>query len=369
MNLQVKGDRVDGMTCVVGAGVSGPSPAHSLIDVWKFKRAVSTIKELDREQFGCSTEDISSADIRCEDERYVPPHVAIANAIAAALPDPLCQQLTTADLVSTAPIPCYQDLMEKERKSNLESMKHVQYIRRKYPKYRNAEVNYLTKESVEEESTNISENEVVMNVVLYHPKRDLKAQEYLVLGSQYLTELKDKFSCSAGQFSEEVGSNGFFFIEDCFYSDTRFSGGIDCATPIRRWMESGESSYWSLRLIQSKKMESTKFEDLQIEINKRYLYCHGNCCEHHISFTVLRALSGNDRIGVYPKQVFQSKVRQNKCLVCNRFCAKYVTFSDSFAQEDPFYYCEHCFRAAHYDPEGRLIHRDFKVLALCDREK
>lgn len=45
--------------------------------------------------------------------------------------------------------------------------------------------------------------ELILNVSIYHPYNGKKVQEFVVLGSQYLTELKDQIYCICDQLDSK----------------------------------------------------------------------------------------------------------------------------------------------------------------------
>lgn len=74
-------------------------------------------------------------------------------------------------------------------------------------------------------------DEIVLRVAVYHHRRNIKFQEFLVLGSQPLTALKDVISCESDRDDMIEASNpclgSFFFIHDTFYVDTRDPRNVD----------------------------------------------------------------------------------------------------------------------------------------------
>jgi snRNA-activating protein complex subunit 3 len=64
---------------------------------------------------------------------------------------------------------------------------------------------------------------------------------------------------------------------------------------------------------------------------------------------------------LYPIHVFQSKIRRKKCKICDIYPAKYITFGDKLAPENPYYYCEYCYDLFHYDKEGKILYTDYSV--------
>lgn len=50
-------------------------------------------------------------------------------------------------------------------------------------------------------------------------------------------------------------------------------------------------------------------------------------------------------------------------------CAcRYVTYDDKLSSENPFFYCEQCYRPLHYSLNNELLYDDFRVYSygtLC----
>ncbi|KAK9265502.1 hypothetical protein L1049_001740 [Liquidambar formosana] len=67
-----------------------------------------------------------------------------------------------------------------------------------------------------------------------------KTQEFLVLGQQTLTELRDNIYCLSDQIMQKAGQHdpsGYFLIEDVFYNDLRDPSAIDYSEPIFDWLK------------------------------------------------------------------------------------------------------------------------------------
>uniref|UniRef100_A0A182TB64 snRNA-activating protein complex subunit 3 n=1 Tax=Anopheles maculatus TaxID=74869 RepID=A0A182TB64_9DIPT len=124
-----------------------------------------------------------------------------------------------------------------------------------------------------------------------HPKFH---QEFYVLSSQYLTELKDKIfcHCDSGPFyeisenrtaetTESVPKSGFFFIHDTFYNDFRDDANHDYSAVIQKWAER-QSLIGELK---SKRMEDTRFGDLKFRLgypqnSNRHIFDPAYICEN-----------------------------------------------------------------------------------------
>lgn len=152
-------------------------------------------------------------------------------------------------------------------------------------------------------TTSIQDLEIYSEIVLtvrfhapfrYTPDRRVHPpnfhQQFLVLGSQFLTELRDKIfcRCNFGPFKdisespfdlpdeeqvdekplqdEELSDPGFFFIHDTFYNDHRLQNH-DYSQVIIDWSKKHLLS----ANFKSQMMKETKFEDLSLRIGHPYV--------------------------------------------------------------------------------------------------
>jgi len=90
----------------------------------------------------------------------------------------------------------------------------------------------------------IKEN-IVLSVAIFHSnkssERFTKSHEFLVLGEQYLSELKDCLYCLMDK--SLIGptiKNSFFFIEGAFYDNTRHNPTHRISQPIVDWSRENE---------------------------------------------------------------------------------------------------------------------------------
>jgi snRNA-activating protein complex subunit 3 len=131
-----------------------------------------------------------------------------------------------------AQIPTLAEI-EKSLEADLESLAQKEIKREpSKSKSRRKEVNYITDfmcTTAEMDATPepIDENEIVISIGVYHPQRQNKMQEFLVLGSQYLTALRDRIYCiNDSIFDGSQIKSGYFFFENVFYDDMRSSNAI-----------------------------------------------------------------------------------------------------------------------------------------------
>uniref|UniRef100_A0A2N9IJX5 snRNA-activating protein complex subunit n=1 Tax=Fagus sylvatica TaxID=28930 RepID=A0A2N9IJX5_FAGSY len=234
--------------------------------------------------------------------------------------------------------------------------------------------------------------EVVLSVEVYHNSRKwVKTQEFLVLGRQTLTELRDKIYCLTDQVMQKAGQHdpsGYFLIEDVFCNDLREPSAIDYSEPIFDWLRSsrdealkkweciitgelqqkqkaivGDVTGMRLPHFKAVKMHLTRFCDLRFQLGAGYLYCHQGDCKHTIVIRDMRLIHPEDmhnRAG-YPIAIFQLKFRVQKCDVCKIYRATKVTVDDKWAQKNPCYFCKDCYFLLHYGKDESLLYSDFSV--------
>lgn len=220
-------------------------------------------------------------------------------------------------------------------------------------------------------------DEALLHVAIYHPVRNTKVKEFIVLGSQKLTELRDCIDCSTdAALLSHVSlytNSGYFFIENTFYNDMRHENNIDYSENIITWLKSFdnlEGSNSNKINYSSRRMEDVCFYDLSIRLNEPYIYCHNGNCMHYIVFTEMRLINEKEdvmNIHAYPIRSFQAKPKRRKCGVCEIYQAKYITYKDKHTSDDPSFFCDSCYRQFHYDHTGHLLYGDYEVFEYrCD---
>lgn len=223
----------------------------------------------------------------------------------------------------------------------------------------------------------VDETEVLMSVMVCRPSHGYVKRcmikggvKFNVLGTQKLTELRDKISCVAdimvpGDFSsnpmapadiraKDLYKSGFFFINGVFYNDMRDLTCRDYSKPIMEW---ATNSCRKMGPFQSKKMEDTQFLDLDVQLGYPYVYIHQGDCEHIIVFTDLRMVNGSDSLDKdqYPICCWVRKKKRTSCMVCHSNTAKWVVQKNARLPTDPFFFCDFCFRGFNYDSQSQKI--------------
>ncbi|XP_051133986.1 snRNA-activating protein complex subunit [Andrographis paniculata] len=233
--------------------------------------------------------------------------------------------------------------------------------------------------------------ESVLCFEIYHPRKALlKTQEFLVLGQQFLTEVKDKIYCSTDDLMKKDGKHnpsGYFLIEDVFFNDTRDPSAVDYSKPILDWLENskddalekweyvtsgvshqkqkallGSEKKQHLPRLKSTEMQTTRFRDIRFRVGAGYIYCHQGDCKHVIVIRNMRLINSEDvqNRAAYPLTTYQPKLRYRKCSVCKIYRAEKMTIDDKWAGSNPCYFCNVCYYMLHYG-DGMLLYGDYRV--------
>jgi hypothetical protein len=206
-------------------------------------------------------------------------------------------------------------------------------------------------------------SDVVVRVALFDCRTRMQSQEFLVLGSQMLTDLKDAINC-LGEKVYGTPSSSYFLIEDTFYDDLRFEGSIRYSDVIVEWVRHKKRyTHPGLTRFMQKEMHNQCIGDLSIRLNSFYYYVHHGDCTHVLVFKEIRMLGSHDCLNrkAYPLLIYQPRIKIRKCGVCDIYAAKHVTYGDKLAPENPFFFCDACYHQLHYDNDGNLIYDDFQV--------
>lgn len=190
-------------------------------------------------------------------------------------------------------------------------------------------------------------------------------QEYLVLDSHFLTDLRDKFYChcnqgpffdisddplSATDLESNAANPGFFFIHDTFYNDTRNPSNSDYSLTIRNWYKRVDY----IREFKTASMENTKFEDLSIRVGYPCVYQHHGACEHIFCITSVDLIDPTQSLhkSDYPFLNASNRKRSTRCDVCALVDAAYLVTNCAIHVKDPMRVCSDCFFGLHYERDG-----------------
>ena len=218
-------------------------------------------------------------------------------------------------------------------------------------------------EEGEEVSDHLPSNEVVLTVPIYHPTKHTRTEEFKVLGSQRLLDLRRAVYCVTDcKMSERCRKSACFIIRDTFYSDTSAEDCTDYADIIRNWAPTTPGVVNSTAHFPIKTMQDTSFNDLTVVLGDKYLYLHAGGCAHFVMVTAVRLLHpqrDRQHRSAYPDRCFLAKPRFRKCSVCAVRHAKQVTYNDMLCPESPTFFCDPCFLRLHYSrpekgPDGAM---------------
>lgn len=193
------------------------------------------------------------------------------------------------------------------------------------------------------------------------------SQRFIVLGSQLLTELRDRIYCHCkfGPFYDisvnpnkpeptsetKAFDHGFFYIYNTFYNDTR-QPTVDYSEVIRNWSatqpEFGEFHVG--------RMETTQFLDLTVRLGSPCVYQHHGNCEHLFTFSDIRLISVEDSLvrSNYPLMNMISAPKQIFCNICGKLEANVMVTDSTVHIQDPAYLCQICFKLCHYIDDEKV---------------
>lgn len=228
--------------------------------------------------------------------------------------------------------------------------------------------------------------ESIITVRFYEPfkyRASLKNQprfhlEYQVLGSNFLSELRDKFycHCNFGPFFDisddphkiieeesKVKTNpGFFFIHDTFFNDTRNTDNPDYSSVLLNWLQ--RLDY--VRDFKTGVMQNMKFEDLQVRLGYPCVYIHHGACEHIFCITSIDLLDTSNSLkrSEYPLLSSSSRKRSMLCDICGQTDASYLVTNCALHVKDPMKVCINCFFSFHYTKDGITKICNFKAYRI-----
>lgn len=220
----------------------------------------------------------------------------------------------------------------------------------------------------------IPSKEVLLTIRFYEPffyDRGSKnnnpkfAQEFQVVGSNLLTELRDKIycQCNYGPFFD-ISENpfeptpelnrdpGFFFITDTFYNDMRNPSNPDYSKVIRDWANKKKD----ITQLNVAPMENTFVRDLKIKLGYPQVYRHYGNCEHLFTVASVRLLQSCDSLALkdYPQITMISNTKTVMCSACGHILASVLIKNCNEHLSDPEFLCKTCFESFHY-VDGKKI--------------
>ncbi|XP_037946077.1 snRNA-activating protein complex subunit 3 [Teleopsis dalmanni] len=281
-----------------------------------------------------------------------------------------------------------------ESVSNLKSDNYLRNSKKqseKNPFKRSAEIYKMVETPFEKIDARGFVSDLVITVRFYSPRRVSHegqklekpkfAEEFQCLGSNLLTELRDKVSCICGkkrffdvsdepyaELPEKFQDPGFFFITDTFYNDMRIPQNADYSAIIREWAKktNGLQNF----NFSVKNMENVRFFDLTVSIGFPQLYQHHGNCQHLFTFSQVEILTPSDQYfskKCYP--ILKSyNVHTNRiCEMCSSQHYFFVVKNSNRQLHDPAYLCGNCLNDFFYTGNKKIGEfvayrvRDFKI--------
>ncbi|KAM7343316.1 proximal sequence element A Pbp49 [Cochliomyia hominivorax] len=213
-------------------------------------------------------------------------------------------------------------------------------------------------------------------------ERPVFSQEFVCLGRNFLSELRDKIYCVCNNkrffdVSEHPDAPlptkdrdpGFFFITDTFYNDKRSPLNMDYSETIRNWAKTAKG----LSNLEFKvaRLEETRFIDLTVSLGFPQLYQHHGNCEHVFVFSNVELITNpslqlSTSLTSYPCVLSISRFNTRTCSICGKVNYVYVVEGSNRQLQDPAYLCKQCFLSFHY-VDGKKI-GEFSAYRVNDDE-
>lgn len=216
-------------------------------------------------------------------------------------------------------------------------------------------------------------DELIIWLDVLHPSKDpAKTQSFLVRDSQTLSDVVDLIVCA---FDQRLGDHDrhskMVFFDGRFYVDRRNPENLDYADPIRAWIRKSATRIARYgdpgEKTTSLAMEATRFRDLSLNIDMPGLYLHQGECEHLIRIRDARLPHEHDAKLDTDPEAFPMRLPNahhralRNCFVCQQYSAKFICYGDRMGISDPMFFCDRCYRVAHFDSAGKLVYKDFQA--------
>lgn len=234
--------------------------------------------------------------------------------------------------------------------------------------------------NIEREESENEEKYKIVNVLMdkdpilwfdvLHPSKDpARTQSFLVRRSQKLSDLVDLIVCANDErLSDHARASKLVYFGQKMFVDRRAPGSIDYSEQIIRWIQAKPERQAKFGLFKDdnatpQSLHTSTFADLELLVDVPGVYIHQGECEHLLRLRDARLpheldapLSNN----LYPLRLpNQLSHTLRNCLICQNYSAKFVCYGDRLATVDPMFFCNRCYRAAHYDANGNLLYNDF----------
>mmetsp|Transcript_21931 Transcript_21931/g.46895 ORF Transcript_21931/g.46895 Transcript_21931/m.46895 type:complete len:433 (-) Transcript_21931:8-1306(-) len=210
-------------------------------------------------------------------------------------------------------------------------------------------------------------NEVILTVAVCNGKGN-KIEEFDVLGSQRLWELRDAFYFPSDWMFDGPTrtSSACFFIDGVFYVDRRRENHVDYAAGLIEWIQETQPPEESMLRSDEAKSMNLRFRDLQnIPFGQKCIYIHQGDLEKNFYFTGMRLLNSHDDCPfreAYPILTFMRRWIKRKCYACVQKYAIWVVVDSPRCPYNPSYWCSDCLQHFFKEESGEWIGPlDYKI--------
>ncbi|ETI53470.1 hypothetical protein F441_03580 [Phytophthora nicotianae CJ01A1] len=214
------------------------------------------------------------------------------------------------------------------------------------------------------------DNDPILWFDVLHPSKDpAKTQSFLVRRSQRISELVDLIVCANDErLSGHAKASKLVYFGQQFFVDRRVRGSLDYSEQIIRWIRAkperqAKFGAFTDNARAHRSLHASTFADLELHVDVPGVYIHQGECEHLLRLRDARLpheLDAPKSAGIFPLRLPNPLNRPlRNCLICQNYSAKYVCYGDRMAVVDPMFFCNRCYRAAHYDANGNLLYNDF----------
>lgn len=154
---------------------------------------------------------------------------------------------------------------------------------------------------------------------------------------------------SASRMPADSDDPGIFFITDTFYSDSRHHCDTDYTEPIREWAALHPDEVGPFEPVTGD-MLATRLADLRVRIGAPLVYQHRGNCEHVFTVADVRLLAAGDPLQRchYPLVDAVLQRQRQSCDTCGLAEAAVVVCDSVQHVRDPAYLCDVCFVSFHY---------------------
>jgi len=206
---------------------------------------------------------------------------------------------------------------------------------------------------------------VLVNFSIFSPihyGKDLKKEyEFIFKSTDSLIDVHERIPCMKNKLKSNL-TGCFFSIENTLY--VKNYSVKDVSRIIKKYFLISRR-YEKKKIISSDlKSMTVQLEDLILKQGAFYNYVHFGICVHTLIFNWIRQVRLDLKLRfekLYPLPIFELVHKVQNCGICNFLPAKLVTYNDILTPNNPFFFCKECFINFHFNNQGNLIYKNFKL--------